>query len=77
MVYKLSFKKYRFASVYFNPGGKHYDYLLDTEGVEVGDTVHVMTDRGKAEVVVANIVEKHESELALPINKYKKILDKV
>ena len=74
---KASGKKYRFASVYFSPGGKHYDYLLDIDGVEVGDTVCVMTDRGKTEVTVAAILEKAESELALPIDKYKKIIEKV
>ena len=74
---KSSGKKYRFASVYFSPGGKHYDYLLDIDGVEVGDTVCVMTDRGKTEVNVAAILEKAESELALPIGKYKKIIEKV
>ena len=74
---KASGKKYRFASVYFSPGGKHYDYLLDIDGVEVGDTVCVMTDRGKTEVTVAAILEKAESELALPIGKYKKIIEKV
>ena len=74
---KASGKKYRFASVYFSPGGKHYDYLLDIDSVEVGDTVCVMTDRGKTEVTVAAILEKAESELALPIGKYKKIIEKV
>ena len=53
------------------------DYLLDIDGVEVGDTVCVMTDQGKTEVIVAAILEKAESELALPINKYKKIIEKV
>lgn len=74
---KASGKKYRFASVYFSPGGKHYDYLLNIDGVEVGDTVCVMTDRGKTEATVAAILEKAESELALPIGKHKKIIEKV
>ena len=74
---KASGKKYKVASVYFSPGGRHYDYLLDIDGVEVGDTVCVMTDQGKTEVIVAAILEKAESELALPINKYKKIIEKV
>ena len=67
-------KKYRFASVYFSPGGKHYDYLLDIENVKVGDTVYVITDFGETPVTVANIIEKSETELALPIGKYKKII---
>ena len=53
------------------------DYLLDIDGVEVGDAVIIMTDRGKTEVTVADISEKVESELALPIGKYKNILEKV
>jgi hypothetical protein len=36
-----------------------------------------MTDRGRTEVTVAAILEKAESELALPIGKYKKIIEKV
>ncbi|MBR0226667.1 MAG: sel1 repeat family protein [Thermoguttaceae bacterium] len=71
---RISKKKRRFASVYFSPGGKRYDYLLDLDGVAVGDVVYVMTDRGETEVTVANIAEKTESELALPIVRYKKIL---
>ena len=74
---KASGKKYKVASVYFSPGGRHYDYLLDIDGVEIGDTVCVMTDQGKTEVIVAAILEKAESELALPIGKYKKIIEKV
>ena len=74
---RASGKLYKIASVYFSPGGRHYDYLLDIDGVEVGNTVIIMTDRGKTEVTVADISEKAESELALPIGKYKKILEKV
>lgn len=73
---RTSGKKHKFASVYFTSGGKHYDYLLNIDDVAVGDTVFVMTDRGKTEVTVAAIFEKVESELPLPIGKYKKILDK-
>lgn len=73
---KISGKKYRFASVYFYPGGRHYDYLLDIDDVKVGDVVIVMTDRGRTEVTVAALLEKAESELALPIGKYKKVVEK-
>lgn len=74
---KESKKKYKFASVYFSAGGKHYDYLLDIDGISAGDKVIVMTDdRGETEVTVADILEKSESELALPLKKYKKILRK-
>lgn len=74
---KKSGRKYRFASVYFTPGGKHYDYLLDIDDVKAGDVVTVITDRGRTEVTVAAITEKTESELTLPIGKYKKILRKI
>ena len=70
-------KKYRLASVYFTPGGKHYDYFLDIDNVSVGDKVLVMTNRGKTEVTVVAIFDKTESELALPIDRYKRILEKV
>ena len=69
-------KKYKFASVYFNDGGKRYDYILGIEGINIGDEVIVMTDRGETVVTVADIAEKSESELALPIGKYKKIIRK-
>ena len=59
-------KKYKFASVYFNDGGKRYDYILGIEGINIGDEVIVMTDRGETVVTVADIAEKSESELALP-----------
>jgi len=73
---KSSGKKYKMASVYFSVGGKYYDYLLDLDGVNVGDKVYVMTDRGKTEVTVARVMEKYESELPLPIGKYKSIIEK-
>ena len=69
-------KKYKFASVYFNDGGKRYDYILEIEGINIGDEVIVITDRGETVVTVADIAEKSESELALPIGKYKKIIGK-
>lgn len=73
---KISVKKYRFASVYFSPGGRRYDYLLDIDDVKVGDVVIVMIDSGRTEVTVAALLEKAESEPALPIGKYQKIVEK-
>ena len=70
---KVSDKKYRIASVYFESGGRYYDYLLETEKVKVGDNVLVPTVRGEKEAVVASICDKYEYELALPLNKYKVI----
>lgn len=73
---KKSGKTYCVASVYFSPGGHLYDYLMETEDISVGDKVIVVTDMGETEVTVAAINNKSESELALPINKYKKIVRK-
>ena len=73
---KSSEKKYIVASVYFSLGGKQYDYFLDLKGVKVGDKVYVMTSNGRTKVTVASIAEKSESELTLPIDRYKKIIGK-
>lgn len=73
---KKSKKKYRFASVYFSPGGKLYDYLLDIDGVSVGDSVIVSTKKGETSVTVADISKKSESELSLPFERYKRIIRK-
>ena len=73
---KKSGKTYCIASVYFSPGGHLYDYILETEGVSVGDKVIVVTDMGETEVTVAAINTRSESELALPVSKYKKIIRK-
>lgn len=73
---KLSRTKYRIASVQFAAGQRLYDYLLETEGVAAGDTVIVMTDKGETEVTVAAVTEKAESELPLPLARYRKIVRK-
>ena len=68
-------KKHRFASVTFTPGGKRYDYLCD-EPVSPGDRVIVMTSNGESKVTVEAVFEKAESELAVPLKRYKKIVGK-
>ncbi|MCR5625434.1 MAG: hypothetical protein K6G11_09425 [Lachnospiraceae bacterium] len=73
---KEATEKFKFASVIFAPGGKRYDYLLDIEGIKVGDDVMVLTNDGEQIVTVVDIIEKSESELALPFDKYKKIIRK-
>jgi len=62
-----------FASVEFNPGGKPYDYICEDTAVAVGDKVTVVTKEGEQTVTVIRIFDKHESELSLPVAKYKKI----
>ena len=68
-------KKHRFASVTFTPGGKRYDYLCD-DPVSPGDRVIVMTSNGESKVTVEAVFEKAESELAVPLKRYKKIMGK-
>ena len=65
-------KKHSFVSVIFNPGGKRYDYLCDLP-VGIGDKVVVKTSEGEKTVTVVAAFEKTQSELALPLKKYKKI----
>lgn len=69
-------KKYCFASVTFNPGGRRYDYLCSGK-LEPGDHVVVMTSSGETIVTVEAVFEKKEAELAIPLKQYKKILRKL
>ncbi len=66
-------KKRRFVSVVFAPGGKRYDYLSDIP-FNVGDKAIVRTSDGETAATVVAVFEKTESELALPLGKYKKIV---
>ena len=68
-------RKYAFASVEFNSGGKRYDYLCD-KTINVGDKVIVETADSEAEATVVAAFEKAESELALPLKCYRKVLKK-
>ena len=68
--------EYRIASVKFETGGRTYDYFCELEGVEPGDTVVVNGYNGETEVTVTRIVTRRESELGLPVSRYKKILRK-
>ncbi len=65
-----------FASVAFAPNGRTYDYLCDIEGVEPGDRVIVVGYDGETEVVVQKVYSRYESELGLPLDRYKKIVRK-
>ena len=70
-------KKYRMATVVFQTGGKQYDYFCDIADVSAGDTVIVNSPyNGETEVTVIKISEKSETELILPLKKYKSILRK-
>lgn len=68
-------KKHRFVSVTFTPGGKRYDYLCDA-AVSPGDHAVVLTSNGETVVTIEAVFEKAESELAIPLKQYKRILRK-
>ncbi len=70
-------KKYHMATVVFQTGGKQYDYFCDIAGISAGDKVIVNSPyHGETEVTVIKISEKSETELILPLEKYKSILRK-
>ena len=68
-------KKHSFASVTFTSGGRKYDYLCDIP-VRPGDRVLVPTPNGESAATVVSVFERSESELALPLKSYKKVLRK-
>ena len=68
---------YHFVSVLFEESGRSYDYLCDDKSVTVGDLVVVNGYDGEKTVKVVAVSDKYESELGLPIEKYKRIVRKV
>jgi hypothetical protein len=68
--------EYRLASVRFHGSGRTYDYICDLEDVQVGDTVVVAGYDGETEVKVTKLTARRESELGLPVERYKKIIRK-
>ena len=69
-------EKIRFASVRFDSGDKQYEYMLNIEGISVGDKVYVKTFRGATEVTVVRIYERNKSDLRADISDYGLILGK-
>lgn len=67
-------KVYKIASVEFCDGGKLYDYLCGDDIME-NDLVTISVNDEEKTVRVIRIQEKKESELALPVSRYK-ILEK-
>ena len=67
--------EYRFAVVRFSPDGKTYDYFCD-ETVRPGDRVIVEGYDGEKEVEVVETTTRRESELTLPLKRYKNVLRK-
>ena len=68
---------YRMVSVAFQPGGRTYSYICDEAGVKPGDTVVVETQDGEAQAEVVSVRFRYESELALPVRKYKSVIMKL
>lgn len=68
---------YYFVSVCFEENGRCYDYLCGDASVTKGDFVVVNGYDGEKRVKVVNVTDKYESELGLPIERYKKIVRKI
>ena len=68
--------EYRLVSVRFGASGRSYDYICEDPSVQAGDTVIVDGYDGETEVEVIKVAVKRESELGLPVERYKKILRK-
>ena len=68
--------EYRFAVVRFSSDGKTYDYFCDDAAVQPGDRVIVEGYDGEKEVEVVETTTRRESELTLPLKRYKNVLRK-
>lgn len=66
-------KTYRIASVCFNEGGRLYNYLCEDESIKENDIVTVTANGEEKSVRIVRILTKKESELSLPVSKYKKL----
>lgn len=64
-------KKYRFVAVKFEHSRRTYDYLCDDKTVQIGDYVLVDGYQGETRALVVNVFERYESQLSLPLTKYK------
>lgn len=69
-------KLIRLVTVRFQPNGRSYDYLCEDESVREGDTVIVPGYSGETAVEVIKIYSQYESELGLPLERYKKVIRK-
>lgn len=68
---------HHFVSVVFEESGRSYDYLCDDKTVVEGDLVVVNGYDGEKVAKVVAVSDKYDSELGLPIEKYKRIMRKV
>ncbi len=74
---KRKMQVYNFAAVTFAPGGKSYDYICDIDDVAVGDHVIVLAHGEEKEVEVVRLFRMPMGDMALPPERYKKIVRKV
>lgn len=65
------------VSVAFGQSDKTYDYICELTDVKVGDRVIVIGYDGETEAEVRAVYIRYESELALPIERYKRVVRKV
>lgn len=81
--YKITLKKktseksgeeYTVVSVRFEGTGRVYDYLSHSENVNPGDIVTINGYNGETQVEVVAVNKKAESELGLPVVRYKWIV---
>ncbi len=63
----------RFAAVSFEGSDKTYNYICDDENIGIGDKAVVSTADGDKTVTVENIFTLKESELILPLGRYREI----
>jgi hypothetical protein len=73
---KASGKTVRLVGISFQPEGKVYDYLCDLDDIALGDRVIVDDYDGPTEVLVRAVTDVPEEDLALPLDRYKKIVRK-
>ncbi len=68
--------KFRFVSICFSKGGRTYDYLCNDTTVKPGDEVVVNGYNGETVVKVQAVKDVYESELGLPLDRYREIVRK-
>ena len=73
---ELSGDVYHVVSVVLDGRSRCFDYLCDDKTVKVGDTVIVNGYDGETPVKVVAVADKYESELVLPVERYKKVVRK-
>ena len=65
-----------FVSVSFSEGGRTYDYLCDIPNVKIGDKVIVNGYEGETEVTVKELFTADQTELGIPLQRFKRVLRK-